>query len=390
MVKVQLMNAFTIGETPSFFAMLMIRFSSTPAIKKLTVIQELKDLHYDVTDEGEIEDYLGVRIEQLPNGHIHMTQPQLINSILKDLKLKQTKSSTGRCYQAKTQPIPAPSTVVLPRDIDSELHKESWSYHSVIGKLNFLEKSPCPDLVYSVHNAARFSADPKDIHSKAVKKIGFYLLGTKDKGLIMKPDPSKSIKVFADADFCGLFDSETAHFDPVTAKSCTGYIIKFMGCPIIWASKLQTETALSTCEAEYISCSESLHAVIPIMNLLDEVHLLNIVRLAPDTKIYCKLFCDNNGACELLKLRKVRPCTKHFNNKLHQFCEHITSGKISVHYVPSADQQENIAMKPLSLPLLPNFANSFLDGNLHNIRQGSVGFMVFSRMRTPLLYVTYI
>jgi hypothetical protein len=83
-----------------------------------------------------------------------------------------------------------------------------------------------------------------------VKKIGRYLLGTKDKGLIMNPDPSKSIEMFADADFCGLYDSETALFDPITAKSRTGFIIKFMDCPIIWSSKLQTETVLSTCEAE--------------------------------------------------------------------------------------------------------------------------------------------
>jgi hypothetical protein len=84
----------------------------------------------------------------------------------------------------------------------------------------------------------------------------------------MTPDSSKSIEVFADADFCGLYNSETALYDPVTAKSRTGYVIKFMGCPIIWSSKLQTETALSTCEAEYISCSESLQAIIPIINLL--------------------------------------------------------------------------------------------------------------------------
>jgi hypothetical protein len=144
----------------------------------------------------------------------------------------------------------------------------------------------------------------------------------KDKGLIMMPDPICSIEVFAAADFCGLCNPETALYDPVTAKSRTGYIIKYMGCPIIWASKLQTETALSTTEAEYISCSEALRTVIPLMNLLEEARSLGIPVAAPKTKILCKLFCDNSRACELIRLPKFRPRTKHINTKLYHFREH--------------------------------------------------------------------
>jgi histone deacetylase 1/2 len=166
------------------------------------VIQQLKDLQFNVTDEGQIEDYLGVRIQRLDNGQIQMSQPHLIQQILEDLNLEQSAHSQGSSrYTAKTQSIPAPSTVILQRDVEGESHKEKWSYRSVIGKLNYLEKSTRPDLAYAVHNAARFSSDPKTSHSQAVKRIGRYLLGTKDKGIIMTPDPSRSIEVFADADF---------------------------------------------------------------------------------------------------------------------------------------------------------------------------------------------
>jgi hypothetical protein len=75
---------------------------------------------------------------------------------------------------------------------------------------------------------------PKIKHSQAVKRIGRYLLGTKDKGMILTPDLNHSLEVFADADFCGLHeDPEMAIYDPITAKSRTGYIIKYMGCPSI-------------------------------------------------------------------------------------------------------------------------------------------------------------
>jgi hypothetical protein len=183
-----------------------------------------------------------------------MTQPHLINQILEDLNLLNTTAK----YRTKTADTPAPSTVTLERDPDGQPHNEQWSYRSIIGKLNFLEKSSRPDLAYAVHNCARFSTDSKACHSQAVKHIGRYLLGTKDQGLIMTPDPSKSVEVYADADFSGLFNPETALYDPATAKSRTGYIGTYMGCPIIWASKLQTKTALSTTEAEYGACSKAL------------------------------------------------------------------------------------------------------------------------------------
>ena len=70
-----------------------------------------------------------------------------------------------------------------------------------------------------MHNAARFAADPKQSHSQAVKWIGRYLLGTQDQGIIITFDMVKALEVYADANFCGLFDPETVLFDPVTAKS---------------------------------------------------------------------------------------------------------------------------------------------------------------------------
>ena len=33
---------------------------------------------FDVTDEGDIEEYLGVKVERMPHGAINLSQPQLI------------------------------------------------------------------------------------------------------------------------------------------------------------------------------------------------------------------------------------------------------------------------------------------------------------------------
>jgi hypothetical protein len=44
----------------------------------------------------------------------------------------------------------------------------------------------------------------------------------------------------------------------------------YTGCQVIWTSKLQTQAALSTTEAEYIAMSQSLQDVLPIMILVQK------------------------------------------------------------------------------------------------------------------------
>jgi hypothetical protein len=74
---------------------------------------------------------------------------------------------------------------------------------------------------------------------------------------------------YVDADFAGLWHPSIAD-DPISIKSHTGYIITFANCPILWSSKLQTEVALSTTEAEYIALSQATRDLIPMKALLSE------------------------------------------------------------------------------------------------------------------------
>jgi hypothetical protein len=92
-----------------------------------------------------------------------------------------------------------------------------------------------------------------------------------------------------DADFWGNWNRSTAMNDFSTTKSRTGYIISFAGCPITWASKLQTQIALSTTEAEYITLSQSLREVIPMINLMTEVNRLDDEIIVPFQRFIARL-----------------------------------------------------------------------------------------------------
>ena len=277
----------------------------------------------------------------MENGTIELTQPHLIDSIINDLGFKAN---------TKGKDTPAPSTASINRDLDGEGHDESWEYRSVIGKLNFLEKSTRPDIAFAVHQCARYSSNPKQSHSAAVRYIVRYLMATRDKGIILNPN-DHSFECYVDADFQGGWNINTATEDSTTAKSRTAYIIMYAGCPIVWASKIQTDIALSTTKSEYSSLSEATREVLWVMGLMEEVKQ----QMAPDTitipTIRCTVFEDNEGAKAMATTPKMRPRTKHINGRMHHFRGAVASGKLKIESIDTADQLADIGTKPLAKDL---------------------------------------
>ena len=77
--------------------------------------------------------------------------------------------------------------------------------------------------------------------------------GTADLGITLHSNQDQGFRVYADADFAGNWLKEYAKFDLTTAKSRLGWLITYADCPILWASKLQSQVALSITEANFPS-----------------------------------------------------------------------------------------------------------------------------------------
>ncbi len=77
--------------------------------------------------------YLGINNSKNTDGSLTLAQPQLIDSILQDLKLDMGNLNH--------QTMPTFKTVILHKDAEGKDFDESFHYCSVIGKLNYLEKS---------------------------------------------------------------------------------------------------------------------------------------------------------------------------------------------------------------------------------------------------------
>jgi hypothetical protein len=313
-------------------------FASSSKEEVNQAIKDLRRANFDIEDKGDIEDYLGINVEKLSDGRIKISQPQIIDSIIAEVPIAS---------HLKNKSTPADVTKQVIRDVDAPKFNNRFHYRRVIGKLNYLEKGSRPEISYATHMCARFCEDPREPHAAAVEHLVRYLKATRDKGIILDPNKKEAFNVYVDADFCGLWNKNTAQDDVSTAKSRTGYIVMYANCPILWASKLQTFITLSTTEAEYVALSSVLRETIVIMNFLKEIEEKGIVEVSHVPDVYCKVFEDNSGALELARVPKMRPRTRHLNLGVHHFLEHVKDGTIHVIPTSSEEQPADIMTKPV-------------------------------------------
>jgi len=188
------------------------------------------------------------------------------------------------------------------------------------------------------------------LHELAIMRIGQYLLSTKDKGMIYRPDPKRGHEVFVDANFAGGWDPDDSE-NADNIYSHTGYVICYAGCPMFWQSQLQTEIALSTAEAEYIALSQALRETLPMSNLMRKMDVIFPLYL-PKPKFILKVHEDKQSCIDMTNNLKFAPQMKHIAIKYHHFQKPIKSqsnpdGFIEIEYCSTEEQLANIFTKPV-------------------------------------------
>ena len=91
------------------------------------------------------------------------------------------------------------------------------------------------------------------------------------KGVMFRPKVSEGLVACVDASFAGDWNV-LGSAEATSVMSRTGFVTKCMGCLVFWVSKLQTEIALSTTEAEHIALSHSMREILPFIKLIKELH----------------------------------------------------------------------------------------------------------------------
>jgi hypothetical protein len=154
--------------------------------------------------------------------------------------------------------------------------------------------------------------------------------------------------------------------------SRTGFIIVLVGVPTHWLSKLQTEIALSSTEAEYITVNQCCRALLPMHRTLKDIlscgifpNSLKVNNLSTNNittrkfehhynsnneyKLERSIIWEDNQGCIHLANDPFqnRPRTKHTSIKLHHFRDEIQKGNRKITKIHTSLNISDILTKPL-------------------------------------------
>ena len=132
-----------------------------------------------------------------------------------------------------------------PKQITEDDHKkvEHLPFRELIGSLLYLSTRTRPDISTAVSMLSKFVARPGKNQWRDLQHLIRYIKGSENYGLSLhKGNLTNKLEAWCDADWAR---------DCTNRRSRTGYLITFNGNPVLWKSKLQTSTALSTSEADF-------------------------------------------------------------------------------------------------------------------------------------------
>ena len=121
------------------------------------IITEIRNLDLDIEDQGHPADYVGVNIKRMKDGSIGLSQHGLIDTIIQDADLQDSK----------VKAVPAKVSKHLHAHLDKAPFSLNFNYRSMIGKLKYLAQTTRPDIMYATHQLAKYSSHPRKPHGDA-------------------------------------------------------------------------------------------------------------------------------------------------------------------------------------------------------------------------------
>ena len=197
--------------------------------------------------------------------------------------------------------------IIRGTDMKRVSKEEQSKYCMGVGMLLFLIKHSRPDIANSTRELSKVLDGATESAYKEMLRVIKFVVDTKNWGLCFEPkfevENKWTLTMYTDSDYAG---------DKETRISVTGYILFFMGVPIIWKSKSQKGVTLSSSEAEYVALSEAAKDIKFVYQLMGsiriQIDLLIIVRV------------DNVGAIFMSENTSTSGRTKTYRHQV-QVCE---------------------------------------------------------------------
>jgi hypothetical protein len=298
-------------------------------LKTIKGIEQALSKSMVVKDLGQLEKFCGLRVK-LEKEKIILCQQEMIEEL-------GVKFGLMNCNEKK-QLIPFQEFV----DYSTELVDNSFPVRSLLGSLQFIANRTRPDITTAVNYLARFQNSPSRLLWNSCKRVLRYLIGTKEKGLVVKGRESKrELDVFTDA---------SQPISPGSASAITGVLVKMGNTPLRWFSRKQNLVATSTAESELYAMSMGIDESLNIHRLFEEL---------TNQQYTIILHTDNQVALEAFKNKPKQKLRKIDIRTIHVL-DSFDKGLIIPKYIPGADQLADYLTKPFKVHDLEKVLRSLL------------------------------
>ena len=288
---------------------------------------------FDVVVLGEVKHFLGMVVSRdRERCTISLGQGGYVERLLGRFGLAD-------CHGVST---PLESKVkVLPFDTAVDQPFDTTEYRRAIGGLRWLADATRPDIAFATGLLGRFSATPGQCHWLCVKRVLHYL--AKTRGLSLQLGGEMSTEELIDS-FTGYVDADFAG-DTMQCRSTTGFIFKIGVGAVVWHSRKQSITAVSTADAEFIASATAIGALIWFRELLADILRIESADLPPTV-----LYNDNAAALSTFADGDFRPHSRHIGVKYYRAREVVMDRtEIDMRYCGTAEMQADGLTKGLAI-----------------------------------------
>jgi hypothetical protein len=307
--------------------------------KNIQYIEEIKlqfCQRFDMTDEGEMEHFLNVRVTRTSE-YLLMDQSVYAASVIE-------KHSHLVGQKSRKSPLPVDTADLLRAAADKEITSEeqeqldNFPFRNLLGAMLYLAMNTRPDIAYAVGVLARYGNRINPTVCNLMIYLLQYVRCTINRGIRFSGSMF-DMHIFTDADWAG---------DQVTRKSTTGFVVFAAGGPISWQSKLQPTVSTSSMQSEYQALYAGMQEIVWLRGVMEEVGLP-----------FCDptpFFLDAQSAQDLATNPVYHKRSKHIEIKYHWVREHVDPDGLFktavLHHVTSENQSADIYTKALTGQLL--------------------------------------
>ena len=318
-------------------------------------IEDLKAAGLKLKIEEKPSDYLSCEVKfNTDKSKAWLGQPHL---------LKKLEKSFGHyikgSYKYLTPGTPG-YTITRPNNESDRLSSDKQTiFRSGVGTLLQFVKHSRPDIANAVRELSKCMDSATEGAFKEMIRVISFVLATKDHGLYFNPKPlvkqddAWDMIMYSDSDWAGDLENR---------RSITGFILFVMGCPVVWKSKQQGNVTLSSTEAEYVACSES------IKEIMFVAHTLESVGIKVNYPITVKV--DNVGAIFMSENVTATARSRHIDARFHFIREYIENNEVKIVFVRTKENKADVFTKNTKSEDFKSVMDYMMDKTQFETREG--------------------